>query len=188
MHPAAISRRDALARMGAVAAAIASACTPARLALGTTPGGFDDPATGEQALRAFVLTVVPGADPSSRSLTQCFSDELFPFRRYRAVFVADLSRRARSRYGQSSFERLRPHERREVVRDGLHGGWITGRLYAGAVFLAQLAVLGGIYAANAAVPQLGFDGEYRWEGLENVTWPEPARYLAVTRTSDGNPS
>ena len=183
-----LSRREALARVAAAAAGIAAGCTPVRYALRVYPAAFDDPATCDRVLRAFVLAAVPGAILSPQSsLTQCFQDELFPFRPYRKPFAADLSRRAARRFGGARFERLDRREQAEIIREGLRADPVSRKLYAGAVFLAQVAVLGGIYADDAAVPALDFEGQYRPRNPEDLTYGNPVRFLARGTSLDGNP-
>jgi hypothetical protein len=186
-HPG-LSRREALTRVAAAAAGIAAGCTPVRYALRIYPAAFDDQAVCDRVLRAFVLAAVPGAMVSPQSLlTRCFEDDLFPFRAYRKNFAADLCRRGGNRFGEPRFDRLDRHEQVEIVREGLRADSITRKLYAGAVFLAQVAVLGGIYADDAAVPAFDFEGEYLPHDPEDLTYPRPGRFLARGTTLDGNP-
>ena len=183
-----LSRRAALASVAAFAAGIAAGCAPVRYGLRLYPAAFDDQDTCDRVLRAFVLTAVPGALGSPRSsIARCFEDDLFPFRAYRKSFAADLCRRAGKRFGEPRFDRLDRREQVEIVREGLRADTITRKLYAGAVFLAQVAVLGGIYADDAAVPAFDFEGEYLPHDPEDLTYPGPGRFLARGTTLDGNP-
>jgi hypothetical protein len=187
--PSLLSRRAALARLGIITAGLAAGCTPVRFALRAYPQAFDnDEDVRERVLRAFVRVVVPGADPADANLTRAFSDRFFPFRKYRNFFAADLCRRSDRRFRESEFSRLDRREQAAVVREGLGADAVTRRLYTGAVFLAQVSMLGGTYAEAAAIPALGFDGAYQFRGLEAVTYPEPGRFLARSTTPDGNPS
>jgi hypothetical protein len=183
-----LSRRAVLASVAAFTAGVASGCTPVRYGLRLYPAAFNDQDTCERVLRAFVLAAVPGAlDSPQSSLTRCFGDDLFPFKTYRKNFAADLCRRAGKRFGEPRFDRLDRHEQVAIVREGLRADAITRKLYAGAVFLAQVAVLGGIYADDAAVPALDFEGEYRPRDPEELTYSSPSRFLAGGQTLDGNP-
>lgn len=187
--PPLLSRRAALARLGVVAATVAAGCTPVRYALRLYPSAFDDDRdVRDRTLRAFVRAAVPSADPGDPHLTRAFDDGLFPFARYRAFFAADLCRRADRLFRDSRFDRLDRRRQARVIADGLAADGVTRRLYAGAVFLAQVTVLGGIYAEDAAVAPLGFDGTYRFLGLDAITYPDPGRYLAPALTTDGNPA
>ena len=187
--PSPLSRRAALARLGAVVATAAAGCTPVRYALRLYPSSFDDDRdVRDRTLRAFVRAVVPSSDPGDPDLTRAFDDRLFPFARYRGFFAADLCRRADRLFRRSRFDRLDRHEQARVIADGLGADSVTRRLYTGAVFLAQVSVLGGIYAEDAAVAPLGFDGAYRFRGLDAITYPDPGRYLAPALTTDGNPA
>ncbi|HEX9164563.1 MAG TPA: hypothetical protein VF862_01530 [Gemmatimonadales bacterium] len=186
--PSLLTRRAVLARLGAVAAAVAAGCTPVRYALRLYPPAFDDDRdVRDQTLRAFVLAAVPSADPGDPHLTRAFDDRLFPFVRYRNFFAADLCGRADRLFGESRFDRLDRREQAKVIANGLAADGVTRRLYAGAVFLAQVSVLGGIYAPDGAVPPLGFEGTYQFRGLDAITYPDPGRFLAAARTTNGNP-
>jgi hypothetical protein len=177
-----------LASVAAFSAGLVAGCAPVRYGLRLYPAAFDDHDACDSVLRAFVLVAVPGALGSPQSsLTRCFEDDLFPFRTYRKNFAADLCRRAGNRFGEPRFDRLDRHEQVQVVREGLRADPITRKLYAGAVFLAQIAVLGGIYAEDAAVPALEFEGEYRPRNPEELTYANPSRFLASGQTLDGNP-
>lgn len=183
-----LSRRAAVARLGAGLAALAAGCTPVRYALRAYPAAFDDDrAIREAVLRAFVRTVAPAADPADPGLIRAFDDRFFPFHKFQNFFAADLCRRAGHRFGETRFDRLDRRDQAEVVRDGLAADSVTRRLYTGAVFLAQLTVFGGIYADSADVPPFGFEGAYRFRGLEAVTYPDAGRFLGTPATLDGNP-
>jgi hypothetical protein len=187
--PSLLSRRAALARLAGISAGLAVGCTPVRFALRAYPSSFDqDHDVRDPVLRAFVRAVVPGANPADPNLTRAFSDRFFPFHKYQSFFAADLCRRSERRFREPRFNRLDHLEQAAVIRDGLAGDAVARRLYAGAIFLAQVSVLGGIYAEDAAVPLIGFEGAYQFRGLEALTYPESGRYLARSITQDGNPA
>ena len=187
--PSLLSRRAALARLAAISAGLAAGCTPVRFALRAYPASFDqDRDVRDPVLRAFVRAVVPGASPADPHLIRAFDDRLFPFHKYQSFFAADLCRRSERRFREPRFNRLDHLEQVAVIRDGLAGDAVAKRLYTGAIFLAQVSILGGIYAEDAAAPLIGFEGVYQFRGLEALTYPEPLRYLARSITQDGNPA
>lgn len=182
-----LSRRDALRQLSVVVAGLAAACTPLRVVLHDYPRDFEtDPALLDRVLRAFVTTVIPEADPGAPDLVRAFNDPALPFAAYRAFFASDLSRRAAERFGEPAFERLSLERRTAVVTDGLNADATTKRLYTGAVFLTQASYYAGMYDDAAGCPLIGFEGAYRFRGLDAFTHPDPERFLAATATRDGN--
>lgn len=182
-----LSRREALRQLGVVAAGLAAACTPLRVVLHDYPRDFEtDAALLDRVLRAFVTTVIPEADPRAPDLVRAFGDPALPFAAYRAFFASDLSRRAADRFGDPAFERLSLERRTAVVTDGLNADATTKKLYAGAIFLTQASYYAGIYDDAGGCPLIGFEGAYRFRGLDAFTYPDPERFAAATATRDGN--
>jgi len=184
-----LNRREALARLGAMVAGLTGACAPAQMLARLNPGELDiDAMRVERNLRAFALTIVPAASESDPALVRPFHDQHYPLAHFRGLFAADLARRARARGGETHLNRLSLEDREAIVREGLHGDPVMRRLYTGAVFMVQLAALGGIYSESAEVPLLGFEGQYRFHGIEAITYPEPGQYLSAPLSADGNPA
>src|SRR3990172_2165184 len=183
-----IDRRTALKRLSILAAGYASAaCTPARILLHCYPDDLArQPLLTEQVLRAFVITVIPGAPPDDPSLIRAYYDTYYPLARYRDFLVADLCERSRDPFRIERFDRLSPNQRTAVIHSGLDQGGTTARLYNGAIFLAQIAVFGGIYDDERGCPLIGFEGRYR--GLDAVSYPDPERFLPRSSSADGHPS
>ena len=186
----AMSRRAALSGMVALAgAAVLTGCTPLRILMRWYPEAFDrDPELTGRVLRAFVDTVIPGApaggDPN---LAHVFFDPGLPFADHAAFFAADLCRRAESRHG-CWFDGLSRPQRVEVVRDGLSGDATARRLYDGAIFLAQISCFAGIYDDRRGCPLIDFEGGYHLLPREELTFPEPGRFLPAPVTRSGNPA
>ncbi len=184
-----ISRRQLLQQLGLIAAGAAvTACTPLKVLVNAYPQAFDtDPALVERVLRAFVTAVIPGAPADDPDLIRAFTDH-YPFAEYAAFFAADLSRRARERFGEgaAAFERLAPEQRVAVIRDGLAADRTSRKLYGGAITLAQIAFYAGIYDAKRGCALIGFEGANQWHPLSDLTHPDPARFLAAAMTPDGN--
>jgi hypothetical protein len=166
-----------------------TACTPVRVITGAYPSRFKrDGDLDDRILRAFVATVIPGIGGPDPNLVRAFADRAYPFAKYRAFFCSDLSARGGKLCGSRSFDELGATDRTAVVQDGLKSDAITRRLYAGAVFLAQIAVYSGIYDDAHGAPIIDFDGRYRFAGLDAVTYPQPEMHLAHALTSNGNPA
>ncbi|MGH7568020.1 MAG: hypothetical protein ACREL9_03470 [Gemmatimonadales bacterium] len=182
-----LSRREALKRLSWLAAGWAAGCTPVRIVLKAIPEAFEDPALAERVLVAFVTTVVPGVPADDPNLTRVFGDPFYPFAGYGAFFASDLCRRATKCFG-AAFDRLTAEQRTAVIQHGLHADATTKKLYTGAVFLAQIAVYGGIYDAERGSPLIDFEGSYRFRGRRFYTYPDPERFLARALTPTGNPA
>lgn len=183
-----MTRREALQRCGAALAAVAvSGCAPTFLARALYPEADAlDSATIDRALVAFISTVIPGAE-NPVAIVRLFADPALRIAPYRAVLVADLTRRARALHARD-FEHLTEAQRTQVVRDGLEGGAVAGKLYTGAVFLAQVVFFSGLWHPRGECPLIGFEGAYRYQGPEALTYPDPENFLAAAITADGNPA
>ena len=184
-----ITRRQLLCRAGVFAAALATGCTPLRLALHADPEPFrGEGGVTDRALAAFVRSVAPRATGSAEELARVFADPAYPFARYRAFFAADLCRRAQDRFGTNRFDSLTEDARARIIEDGLHGDAVARRLYSGAIFLAQVAVYAGIYDDGRGARAINFDGANHGYAPETLTYPVPAWYLPAASSLDGNPN
>ena len=187
LNEEAISRRQALQRMGLLAATAALAgCTPLRMALHAYPDDFEDAARADRAIAAFVRTVIPGAEGSDRELSRAFHDDAYPFAPHAAYFASDLCRRSRRKFSGRSIEFLEEGERATVVRDRLHADGITRRLYRGAVFLAQVATFASIYDDDKGCALIDFPGANAGYLPEEYSYSNAAAYLPAAITPDGN--
>ena len=185
MH--AIPRRQALRRLGLLAAGVSAGCTPLRVLVCAYPQAFDDDgALIDGVLRAFVTAVIPGAPAADPDLVRAHTDPAYPFAQYAAFFAADLSRRAARRFGGPAFESLAAADRAAVIAEGLAADGATRKLYGGAITLAQIAFYAGIYDPRRGCPAIGFEGGCHWHPLSDITYPDPERFLAFARTGDGN--
>jgi hypothetical protein len=183
-----LSRRRALQQLALIAAGVA-ACTPARVLLQAYPQVFDDdPALADRVLRAFAATAIPAAAPDDPDLARVLTDPDFPFAEYAGFLAADLTRRARARFGAASFEQLAPAERAAVIRDGLTADATSRKLYGAALTLAEIAFYAAIYDPQRGCAPIRFSGAYRPRRPSELTYPDPARFLAPPATPDGNPA
>lgn len=185
-----VNRREAVRRLALLAAGVAATgCTPLRVVLRLYPDEFDSqPEMMDRVLRAFVVTVIPGAPIEDPQLVRAYYDPYYPLAKYTDFLASDLSRRAEQRFGTAAFDRLTVDERARVIQDGLEADRITARLYNGAIFLAQVSFYGGIYDDAKGCSLIGFEGRYRFRGVDAITHPEPERFFARSISSDGNPA
>lgn len=185
-----IERREAVRRLALLGAGLAvTACTPLKIVLHLYPEDFDkDPKRVDRVLRAFVTAVLPGAAEDDPDLIRAYHDTAYPLGKYRNFLAADLSRRAWDGFGTDAFHQLPLEQRTEIIRCAVASGGTTARLYHGAIFLAQIAFYGGIYDDAKGCPLIGFEGRYRFRGIEATTHPAPERFLARAITHDGSPA
>lgn len=184
-HTQSVSRRDVIRSLGLMAAGLAAgACAPLRILTRSFPAEFKHrPDVVDRVLRAFVSTVIPGADPDAADLTRAYVDPGYPFARYAEFFASDLARRAHDRFGEHAFDRLTINQRTVVIRDGLAADGTTRKLYQGAIYLAQIAFYGGIYDDDAGCPLIDFPGRYRGDP---VTYADAHQFLPPAQTPGGN--
>ena len=180
-----VSRREAIRYLGLVAAGVAAgACTPLRVISHSYPREFKhDGDLVERVLRAFVVTVIPGAPTDSPHLTRAHLDHQYPFASYAGFFAADLAKRAGDRFGEEAFDRLTLEQRTAVIQDGLAADGTTRKLYQGAIYLAQISFYGGIYDDDAGCALIDFPGRY--QGAE-VSYDDCHRFLPSSLTDNGN--
>ena len=184
------TRRGALRCLaGGLAGLFIASCTPARIAFRAYPDEFDDdPTRVDGVLRAFVTTVVPGISPRHPDVTRAFYDEFYPLAKYRGFLAADLCQRSTRLYGSARFEKVCVDHRVAVIKDGLGDDATTARLYQGAIFLTQIACLAAIYDDEGGSPLIDFDGRYRLRNPAELTFADPAGFLARADTANGNPT
>lgn len=181
----ALSRRDAVKRLGVLAGGlIAAGCAPIRVLFDAFPEEFKvDDALVDRTLRAFATAVVPGIGPDDPNVLRALADPAYPFASYRRYFASDLCRRAQRLYAPREFDRLPLAHRTAVIQHGLAADSTTRKLYTGAIFLTQIAAYAGIYDAKRGSPLIDFPGGFRGA---TVGYPDPERFLASPQTSDGN--
>jgi len=141
--------------------------------------GFQD-----RVLRAFVVTVIPGADPWEPDLVRMYHDTHYPFFPYTGYLAYALERRGRSRGG---FLLLGPGERTRVIQDSLSSDDTTSRLFKGAILMAQVSYFAGIYHPERGCPLIDFPGRNSGFTREELSYPDAAEYVGPETTADGNP-
>jgi hypothetical protein len=182
-----INRKRFVAELGLILGGLVAGCTPAKILFKAYPDKFgNDPALVERYLRAFVLTVIPGAPADDPNLTRIFRDDYYPFHSHCAFFVSDLADRGAEMFGEEDFSRLSPDERTRVIQSGLDGDAITSRLYRGAVYMSQVSFFGSIYDDERGCELIGYPGTEQYHSPEEMFYPDPSRYLSFEITGTGN--
>lgn len=185
-----MTRRAAIARMGAAAVGLAAAtgCAPSFVVRSLYPeaGKLDD-ASIDRALKAFVSTVLPGFEHPER-IVALFADATLRFDPFRRAFAADLSRRAQSLGRAPTFDRLTPADRLRVVREGLGSRGPGARLYHGGVLLVQVAWVAGLWNDAGACPAIGFEGAHEFRGYAEQCYANHDWFLPAATSADGNPA
>jgi hypothetical protein len=138
-------------------------------------------------LRAFVVTVIPGADEGEPDLVRMFGDPYYPFYPYTGYIVFDLVRRSRALFGTGAFDTLDAIRKTAVLEDALSADDTTARLYRGAMLMAQVSFFAGVYNPARGCSLIDFPGENNGFRREALTYPEGGKYLGVEVTTDGNP-
>lgn len=182
----AVTRREALHKIGVVIAGLGLGCTPVRVLLHDYPKEFgEDGRLVDRVLRSFVTTVIPGAPIDGANLVRAFYDRFYPFEPYTSFFASDLCERSHARYGVR-FDALPLERRTRVVQQGLKADATTRKLYTGAIFLAQLSFYSGFYDDGRGCPLIEFDGRFQLRPLDQLTYPNPEAFLAASVTESGN--
>ncbi len=165
----------------------ASILSAVRMLLNLYPQRFRKDATlRERLLKAFVLTVIPGADGSHPDLTRMYYDTDYPFYPYSGYLAKDLTTRSGRLFG-AEFDRLDPARRTSVLVDALAADDTTSRLYKGAILMAQVSYYAGIYDPDRGCPLIEFPGRNRGFSAAEVSYPNATEYLGTESVPDGNP-
>jgi hypothetical protein len=168
--------------------AVLGGCDTLRVVFRAYPREFDlHPDLSETVLKAYVSTVVPGAPIDNPNLARIYFDEDFPFAPYSAFLASDLCDRSEEQFGVGRFDRLSEGQRAEILRAALRQGGTTGRLYTGAIFLAQVSFYAGIYDDEAGCELICFPGRNSGPAAGDLSYPNPESYLARTATTGGSP-
>lgn len=182
-----ISRLDFLKQISLLMGFVAVGCSPVRILLKSYPKKFDaDAELVDRILRAFVLTVVPGAEARDPNLTRIYKDEFYPFHSYCGFFASDLSSRGENLFGEHRFDRLSLEQRTRVIEDALEADATVVRLYRGAIFMAQVSVFAGIYDDDKGCSLIDFHGSNSGFTTDEMCYPDCSPLLAHETTSDGN--
>ncbi len=182
-----ITRKAFVARISLLLGATLVGCTPAKILFKAYPSKFkDDPDLVEEYLRAFVVTVIPGAWIGDPNLVRIYTDEYYPFHTHCRFFVSDLASRSADLHGDERFHLLAPADRTRVIREGLRGDAIISRLYQAAVFMCQVSFFGSIYDDEGGCPLIGYPGTGRVYDPDEIYYRDPSPFLSHELTTNGN--
>lgn len=175
-------------RIGSIAAlASLSGCTPARILLKKYPQKYKrDEALIEETLRAFVVTIIPGADYFDKDLIKVFYDEYYPLSKYRSFIVYDISKRSEKLHGTNQFESLTPGQRTEVVENAEEGSKIIRKLYNGAIILSQVAYYASIYDDDKGCALIDYEGKNYGYSHVQKCYEDNMPFLSIEHSSQGN--
>jgi hypothetical protein len=141
---------------------------------------------GDEVLRAFVATVVPGAPVSDPNLIRVFEDDYYPLARFRGALIADLCQRSDRMFNMKMFSWLGADQRTQVIQNAISSHSVTRQLYEGAIFLTQISCYAGIYDAAGGCELIDFPGANKLVPAAEQTYPAQGRYLASSLTTNGN--
>jgi hypothetical protein len=180
--------RTSGAALGPSAFAPGAVLTALRMLLGLYPATFRrDMALQDRVLRAFVTTIIPGADIGEPDLVRMYHDTDYPFYPYTGFLVCDLVKRTRRLYGGELFERISAEKQTTVVQDALNSDDTTSRLYRGAILMAQVSYSAGIYHPERGCELIEFPGRNRGFTLDESSYQWGESALGYETTFDGNP-
>jgi hypothetical protein len=141
----------------------------------------------EKTLRAFVVTVIPGADRNDPDLVRMYFDTDYPFFPYTGYMVYDLARRTAHRHPGGSFGDLVAGERTAILSEALASDDTTSRLFKGAMLMAQVSYFAGIYDPGKGCALIDFPGKNDGFRQEEISLPDAGAYLGEAATAEGNP-
>lgn len=141
----------------------------------------------EKILRAFVTTIIPGADEKDENLIKMYNDKYYPFNIYCSYFVFDLNRRSQKLFNNKDFFELSLWEKTKVVQNALSGKELSRRLYKGAILMAQVSYYGAVYNEDSGCPLINFPGNNEGYTKEEVTYSFAGYYFDNELSIDGQP-
>ena len=170
--------------------ALIASCTPAKILFKAYPDEFKNSHTlQDEMLRAFAVTIVPGADRNTPKLTQIYYDLYYPFASYVPFFISDLDSRSKKLFAGRSFISLIQANRERVVLDALRNGdSVIQRLYHGAIYMTRANIYAGIYDDRYGCPHINFHGTSQDFFPEEMYYPDAKKYFAKQSSLTGNPS
>lgn len=182
-----ISRLDFVKQMALLSGAVLVGCSPLKIFFKAYPGKFDtDSALVDRILRAFVVTVIPGASFDQPDLVRIYTDEFYPFRNYCGFFAADLVQRSKELFGTEKFDELTLEQRTSVIQNGLEADSTLRQLYTGAIFMAQVSFYGSVYNDDRGCALIDFHGTNSGFTPDEMCYNNASLSLAKEITSTGN--
>ena len=141
----------------------------------------------EKLLRAFVTTIIPGADENDKFLINMYEDSYYPFHTYCGYFIFDLDRRSKKLFNKKEFYSLSFKERTSVIQDALLGRELNIRLYKGAILMAQVAYYGAVYSEEEGCKLIDFPGRNKGYEKKEVSYSFASKAFSNELSFDGHP-
>ncbi len=154
-----------------------------RLMLAASIGGPVYWKPSHSVLRAFIETIVPGADTKHPQITSVFYDATYWSTMNRWLLLFALAYQSEKLYLTLDFSCLDAFERIRVIQNGLEGKGIVSRLLHAAIWISQVMVYTGLYNEEESCALIQYPAAY---GEDEIAYPHPLRYLAPSITRDGN--
>ena len=181
-----ISRIDFLKKLSLSLGLFVTSCTPIKILLNTHEDKYNDNAAlKNNILKAFVTTVIPGADPNNPHMCRIFCDEYYDFHKYTGYFISDLCNKSNSLFATKNFYELTSEQRTKVIQAGLNDDSTTERIYTAAIFIAQVSVYCSIYDDEKGCSLIDYHGSYGFMEAD-MFFENPQTYLAKEQTPTGN--
>lgn len=162
-----INRLEFIKKLALITGAIVSGCTPVRVFLKSYPDKYDDDIKfSGQILDAFVLTVIPGANPDDPDLSRIFNDDFYPFHQFCGFFTSDLCKKSMKLFGNDRFFELTANQKTQVIQAGLEDDFTTSQLYTAAIYIAQVSYFSCIYNDDKACALIDYQDSYGFMNAE----------------------
>ena len=181
-----INRLDFIKKLTLLTGVIVTGCTPVRILLKSYPDKYeDDDEMCKQILDSFVLTVIPGACPDDPDLSRIFTDDYYKFNKYCGFFKSHLCSKSKNLFGVENFSSLTPQQRTRVIQSGLEDDSTTAKLYAAAIYMAQVSYYSCIYNDKKSCELIDFHGSYGFMNTD-ISYNDCRKLLADEITFSGN--
>jgi hypothetical protein len=180
------NRREFITKIAILSGAALASCTPLKIIFKDYPNEFENNDTIKiNNLRAFVITVIPGADANDVNLCRIFSDSFYGFEKYCGFFISDLCKRSEKKFGKKSFYDLTAEQRTDVILSGLEADTTLNKIYSAAIFMSQVSYYSSIYDDEKGCDLIDFKGNTSFVYSE-MSYKNPELYLATEITINGN--
>src|SRR4030095_1087494 len=187
IFPEALSRRAFIKQISIFSCVLVSGCSTMRVLLDAYPERFkSDRKLIDKILISFVTAIIPGAPIDKPDLTKIYYDDYYPFHKYLSFFAYDISDRSTGLYGEAEFYELSIEQRTAVIKNALGSDDNSGKLYQGAIFMAQASFYGGIYDDEKGCPFIDFHGRNDGFSPDEMYYTNNTSLLAAESTKDGN--
>lgn len=183
--PNSIGRKEFIKKLSLLTGFFLASCTPLKVILKSYPDQFDEVDRKEEILKAFVTTIVPGADIKDINICKIFNDEFYGFNKFCGFFVSDLCDKSQEMFNKADFHKLSIDQRTRVVQAGLEDDSTTSKLYTAAIYMAQVSSYCSIYDDEKGCKLIGFAGNYGFMETE-FTSKDFSSFLAEEVTLTGN--